>query len=173
MLLGLVLDIICKNMTIERSSFFDTRTRYFLTAGKGDGFLADVALDQAREVAGLGYVVRLSSIVGPNCQRVRRRRISPGSIVSGAFAQMICDEPGKQIACAVAVAHPTDPSRASLVMEHHGYMRAREAKKIVVQMARAGLLDRGLQVRRVESIAVEHVVGAIGAGATFAAVVEL
>lgn len=160
-------------MTVEGSSFFDTRTRYFLTAGKGDGFLAGVALDQAREVAGLGYVVRLSSIVGTNCQRVRRRRITPGSIVSAAFAEMTCDEAGRRIASAVAVAHPTDPNRASLVMEHHGYMRARDAKQIVVQMARAGLMDRGLQVRRVESIAIDHVVGETGAAATFAAVVEL
>ena len=162
-------------MTVERHSFLDTRTRYFLTAGSGDGRWKEVALDQARVAAGLGEVniIKLSSIAGPNCLRMRYWNIEPGATVSAAFAQMACDEPGRLIACAVAVARPTDPTRAALIMEYHGFMRAGQAKRIAIKMARAGLLDRGLGVRRVESMAIEHVVGELGAGATFAAVVEL
>ena len=50
-------------MTVERHSFLDTRTRYFLTAGSGDGRWKEVALDQARVAAGLGEVniIKLSS----------------------------------------------------------------------------------------------------------------
>lgn len=131
-------------------------------------------MDQALVVAGLGEVkrLRLSSIVGPRCRK-RRWVVEPGSTVGAAFAEMTCDEAGSRIASAVAVALPTDLFRAAVIMEHHGFMRARQAKELVVEMARTSLLDRGLQVRRVESIAVEHVVGPIEAGATFAAVVEL
>lgn len=176
MLLGLDLVIIL-GMTAETETTipgFYVPSRYFLTAGEGAGSCGPVALDQARFVAGLGEVniIKLSSIVGPSCRK-RRWVVEPGSTVGAAFAQISCSEAGRRIASAVAVAHPTDQNRASLVMEHHGFMRARQAKKLVVEMARAGLLYRGLHVRRVESIAIEHVVGPMGAGATFAAVVEL
>lgn len=164
-----------KNMAVETLAGFNRYTQYFLIAGKGDAQWEEVALDQARVVAGLGEVrrLRLSSIVPPGCRRVSRLRLQPHSSVGVAYARMVCAEPDRQIASAVAVAHPTDRTRASLVMEYSGFMPAREAKEIVAQMARAGLLYRGLQVRRVESIAIEHIVGSMGAGATFAAVVEL
>lgn len=163
-----------KNMAVETLDGFKRYTQYFLIAGKGDGEWEEVALDQARVVAGLGEVrrLRLSSIVPPGCRRAGRLRLQPHSSVGVAYARMVCSEPGRQIASAVAVAHPTDRTRASLVMEYSGFAGQQEAKETVIQMAVAGLLYRGLQVRRVESIAIDNVVGDTGAAATFAAVVE-
>lgn len=174
MFLGLELDIISKNMIVEKLPGFYLPTRYFLTVGEGADLWKEVALYKSRMAAGLESVkiIRLSSIVGPRCRK-RRWVVEPGSTVNAAFAEMTCDEAGRRIASAVAVAHPADRARAAVVMEYHGFATAKEAKEIVTQMARAAILNRQLQVRRVESIAIEHVVGTARAGATFAAVVEL
>ena len=96
---------------------------------------------------------------------------APGTLVGVAYARLISVHPGKMIASAVAVARPTDPSRASLVMEHSAASTKDEVEQKVIWMAIEGMKSRGLDVACVESIGVEHVVETVGA--TFAAVVEV
>jgi arginine decarboxylase len=156
-----------------RQGFYQP-TRYFLCAGTGEASQGLVAFDRALIEAGVGDVnlVKLSSIIGPGCGRVEAFTPSPGSFVGVAFARCVSTTPGQRIASAVAVAHPTDVLRASVVMEYSGEGIDREtAERKVIDMATEAMKSRGLEVRAVESIGAEHTVS--GAGATFAAVVEV
>lgn len=148
-------------------------TSYFLAAGQGDASEKLVAFDRALLKAGVGDVnlIKLSSIVGPLCCRIEPVALKPGSLVAVAYASFTSNQPGQRIASAVAIAHPTDHSRAALVMEYSALASKDEAEQKVIAMAIEGMSSRGLGVESIESIAVEHVVEV--AGATFAAVVEL
>jgi arginine decarboxylase len=148
-------------------------TRYFLVAGVGDASVPLVAFDRALLDAGVADVnlIKLSSIVGPHCSRISPIPLTPGALVPVAYASRSSSQPGELIASAVAVAHPTDPERAALVMEHSGSAPCAEVEAEVIRMAIEGLESRGLRAARVESVGIEHVVRR--AGATFAAVVEI
>lgn len=148
-------------------------TRYFLTSGRGDAAWPLVAFDRALIDAGIADInlIKLTSIVGPGCDRIEPVRINPGGLVAVAYAHLESGEPGQLIASAVAIAHPTEPSRASLVMEHSASAPAAEVEATVIAMAIEGLRSRGLEALGVESISIEHTTGCYGA--TIAAVVEL
>jgi len=154
------------------SGFFQP-TAFFLVAGAGDASHALIAFDRALLAAGVGDVnlVKLSSIVGPRCIRVEPLSLVPGSLVPAAYAWITCDQPRQRIASAVAVAHPADPSRASLVTEHSAVASKNEVEEIVIAMAEEGMVSRGLKVARIDSIGIEHTVERVGA--TFAGVVEV
>ena len=148
-------------------------TKYFLVAGEGDSSESLVAFDCALLNSGVGdlNLIKLSSIVGPGCVRTEPLTLTPGSLVAVAFASMTDDKPGRTIASGVAVAHPTDSTRAALVMEHSDFASKKEVEDKVIRMAIEGIRNRGLEVAHVESIAIEHIVRVVGA--TFAAVVEV
>lgn len=152
---------------------FFVPTMYFLVAGAGDAEQELVAFDRALISAGVADVnlVKLSSIVPPGCRHINVVELEPGSFVGVAFAHLNSDRRGQRIASAVAVAHPTNPKRPSLVMEYSDFALSEQVERIVIEMARTGIESRGLEVARVESVAVEHIVDNLGA--TFAAVVEI
>ncbi len=156
----------------ELQGFFMPK-RYFLVAGSGDASDGLVAFDRALLNAGVGDVnlIKLSSIVPPGSQRIEPTPLARGSFVGVAFAWLTSSQPGERIASAVAIAHPANPVRASLVMEHSSVASREEVERRVVQMAQEGMKSRGLEVARVESIAIENLVQVVGA--TFAGVVEV
>ena len=80
---------------------------------------------------------------------------------------------GERISSAIAIGHPKDKSRASLIMEYSSSMSAAETEVVVRQMVIEGLKNRKLEVGYIESISVECIVDKISYAATFAAVVEL
>jgi arginine decarboxylase len=148
-------------------------TAYFLVAGAGDATAALVAFDKALLIAGIGDVnlVKLSSIVPPGAKRIEPFALPAGSLVGVAYANLESGFRGQRIASAVAIAHPEDRSRASVVMEYSGVGSKEDIEAIAVGMAREAMMSRRLTVAAVESIAVEHVVEVVGA--TFAGIVEI
>lgn len=155
------------------ASGFFVPSMYFLAAGAGDANQELVAFDRALINSGVADVnlVKLSSIVPPYCQRVNPLALQPGSFVGVAFAQLKSSKRGQLIASAVAVAHPTDPDRPSLVMEYSDFASCKEVQGIVIEMAKTGIESRGLRVSHVDSISIAHIVDVVGA--TFAAVIEI
>lgn len=152
---------------------FFSPTRYFLVAGTGDAFDGLVAFDKALLNAGISDVnlIKLSSIVGPGVRRIEPVSLKLGSFVGVAYASTTSAVVGERIASAVAIAHPTDKSRASLVMEHSDSASREEVEEYVKKMAIEGMHSRNLSVDFVEVIGAELVVQRVGA--TFAGVVEL
>jgi len=149
--------------------------RYFMTSGFGRGDTQLVAFDDALINAGVAdlNLMKLSSIVAPGCIRIQPVKIIPGSFVGVAYAHNIGTHTGERISSAIAIGHPKDKRRASLIMEYSSSMPAFETEAVVKQMVIEGLKNRKLEIEHIESISVECVVDKISYAATFAAVVEL
>ncbi len=148
-----------------------TPTKYFLVSGSSEGFALLNAFDGALLRAGIGdtNLVKMSSIVPPNCTLISPIKIPPGSLVPTAYASMTSDVPGEMISSAVAVALPEDPIHAGLIMEYSARGYRKDIEETVRQMATEGMKLRDRKIKNLTSIAVEHRVKSIGA--TFAAVV--
>ncbi len=148
-----------------------TPTKYFLVSGSSEGFALLNAFDGALLRAGIGdtNLVKMSSIVPPNCTLISPIKIPPGSLVPTAYASMTSDVPGEMISSAGAVALPEDPIHAGLIMEYSARGYRKDVEEMVRQMATEGMKLRDRKIKNLSSIAVEHRVKNIGA--TFAAVV--
>ena len=150
---------------------FKTPTKYFLVSGASEGFTLLNAFDGALLRAGIGdtNLVKMSSIVPPNCTLINPMKIHPGSLVPTAYASLTSDIPGEMISSAVAVALPEDPIHAGLIMEYSARGYRKDVEEMVRNMAIEGMKLRDRKIKDLSSIAIEHRVQKIGA--TFAAVV--
>jgi arginine decarboxylase len=131
--------------------------RYFIVCGAADAQTPLNAFDGALHNAGIGdlNLVRVSSIIPPNCRKVESHTINPGSLIAAAYASITSALPGEVIAAGIAVAIPEEPDRAGVVMEYSARGHREEIEEIVINMARGALEMRGLAVNRLESRAVD------------------
>lgn len=150
---------------------YDTPTHYFLTAGHAEGPTRLEAFDRALLDAGLGdvNVVRMSSILPPECTRVDPFVLPGGALVPVAYARADSSKTGQILSAAVAVAIPREPTEPGLIMEHHGGARLDEVTDQVRQMARRSMRRRERPIAEIRSAGAEHHVD--DHGAAFAGVV--
>jgi len=141
-------------MMIKKPSF------YFISAGTAEGFSPLNAFDNALLAAGVGdtNLVRLSSILPPQVERVEPFALPYGALVPVAYAQMGSSTPGEVISAAVAIAIPKDPKFPGLIMEHHDAAPLAEVEEQVREMARHGMMHRGRELAEIISVGSEHVV---------------
>ena len=146
-------------------------TAWFLAAGAAEGWTVLNAFDGALLAGGIGdvNVVKMSSILPPNCKRIEPMKLPGGALVPAAYAAYSSTETGERIAAGVAVAIPEDPSLPGLIMEYEGRGTKSDIEEHVREMARQGFLARDRAYKSIESIAVEHKV--IHTGGVLAAVV--
>jgi arginine decarboxylase len=137
---------------------------YFLAAGAGDASAALVAFDRALLSVGLGNInlIRLSSILPPGLKRTPPIQFQPGAFVGAAYATLSLESAGDLISAAVAVAHPLDDSRESIIMEHAAMLPAKDVESRAIDMARAALESRNLPIKDIETVKIEHKVQAVG-----------
>lgn len=100
--------------------------KYFLVAGYAEGPSLLNAFDNALQAAGVGNtnLVRMSSILPPNCRLIEPVKLPYGALVPVAYSEETWDEAGVVVSAAVAVGVPEDPELPGVIMEHH--MRADE-----------------------------------------------
>jgi len=148
-----------------------TPTKYFLVSGSSEGFMPLNAFDGSLLASGIGNcnLVKMSSIIPPNCQRIEPVTIPYGALVPVAYASKISQVPGEIISAAVAAAFPVDESKPALIMEYSGAGHQEEVEQIVINMAEVGLKTRGEDVKEIVSICGTHQVD--HTGAAFAGVV--
>lgn len=144
---------------------------YFFAKGSSEGNTPLNAFDGALIDAGVGNfnLVKVSSIIPPNCQEGKGIIIPSGSLVPTAYASIISDIPGEIISAAVAIALPKDKDVPGLIMEYSARGHKEEIESIVKNMAKEGMAKRNTQVDKIISDSVESKVKHIGAA--FAAVV--
>jgi arginine decarboxylase len=137
---------------------------YFLTSGVGEGSTAQNAADAARLAAGIGQLSLSPCQVHlpPNCRQCEPRPLTAGALTPGQFATISGEVPGEVISAAVAVAWPTDPASGAVVMEHAAAGHKEDIEAIARRMAEDGLRARGLKLRQLRSIAVQHRVQKLG-----------
>jgi len=143
-------------------------TKFFVTAGSGEGSTELNAFDHALLDAGIGNVnlIKVSSILPPGAVYCPDLKIPPGSLVPVAYAAIISEEPGEVISAAVAVGISEDTF--GVIMEFSGRCRKEEAEKQVTAMAEEAFATRKLPLKEIKIAAVEHQVKNIGCA--FAAV---
>lgn len=150
-----------------------TPTLHAFVSGRSEGFTPLNAFDGALLDAGVGNtnLVKMSSIVPPGTREVEvaQMRLPPGALVPIAYATMESDIPGSMICAAVAAAWPTDPAKPGLIMEYHSHGHREDADDVVQRMVRAGMEQRGWEIKALKSVAIDLQVKRIGA--VFAAVV--
>lgn len=148
-----------------------TPTKFFLTAGKAEGYMPLNAFDAALLDAGVGdtNLVRMSSILPPSCEEIKPAKLPYGSLVPIAYASMNDHIPGEKISAGVAIAIPEDPKEPGLIMEYSARGHKSDIEAIVRKMAEEGFKTRNRALKEIKSIAIEHTVDKIGA--VFAAVV--
>lgn len=148
-----------------------TPTKFFLVAGSSEGYTPLNAFDGALLDAGIGNtnLVKMSSIIPPNCEEIKPVSLPYGALVPVAYASISSDLEGEVISAAVAAAVPKDPAKPGLIMEYSSRGRKKDIEKIVRKMAEKGLQMRHEEIGEIKSISIEHRVKKIGTA--FAAVV--
>ena len=148
-----------------------TPTTHFFTCGSSEGFTQLNSLDGALLDARIGNtnLVKVSSIVPPGSKLVEPRALPQGALVPAAYAAITSDLPGEIISAGVAIAYPGDVEHAGLIMEYSARGHKEDIEAIVRRMAEEGLRMRGLEIRDLRSISVQHKVEKIGTA--FASVV--
>ncbi len=146
-------------------------TRYFLCAGAAEGKTPLNAFDAALLNAGVGdcNLVKLSSILPPNCALVEPFRPAPGALTPVAYAHMSATLPGEVISAAVACGVPEDPELPGVIMEYSARGSAENAEAIVRDMVEFAFETRQRSLKEIHSISAEHKVDLLCS--VFAAVV--
>lgn len=144
---------------------------YFLVSGSAEGFLPLNAFDNALLDSGIGNVnlVKMSSIIPPDCKKIEPVSLPYGSLVPVAYASKISQIPGEVIASAVACGIPGDEKLPGLIMEYSSSGHKEDIEAIVIKMVEEGFRERGFELKEIHSIAASHSVKRTGA--SFAAVV--
>lgn len=144
---------------------FFTPTKYFITVGRAEGVSNLNAFDAALLSACIGNtnLVKISSILPPQCREVAPVRLPLGALVPTAYGTIASEEPGRIISAAVAIALPEDEDDPGLIMEAGELGPCEEVEGTVRRMAAEGMKVRGSPIRRIVSRSVEHKVEHNGA----------
>jgi arginine decarboxylase len=101
--------------------------KLFLTKGVGRHKEKLSSFELALRSAGIAKfnLVKVSSIVPPNCQVISRRAglglLSPGQIIHCVLSQDATNEPHRLLAASIGVALPRNRENYGYLSEHHGF----------------------------------------------------
>ncbi len=142
--------------------------KYFVTAASAEGETSLTAFDGALLKARVGNtnLLKVSSILPPDCVFDPDLVIPPGSLLPIAYGYITSSEPGDIISAAVAVG--IKHNSFGVIMEFSGKCSKKEAEQRVTAMVQEAFEMRGLELQEVKVAATEHVVEHIGCA--FAAV---
>ncbi len=134
---------------------------YKLASSHAEGISVLNAFDIALLESGIGNtnLVKMSSILPPNCEYDDHIAPPLGALVPVAYASIVSSKKGQKIAAAVAAAIPKDKTKNGLIMEYEDYdITKQQAEETVIKMARWGMEKRGYEIEKIVSIAAEHTV---------------
>ncbi len=99
----------------------------FFTKGVGKHRTRLQSFELALRHAGIeeGNLVRVSSILPPNCKIIPRAKgleqLRPGEITFVVLAEASTDEPSRLVGAGIGVAQPASGQTYGYISEHHGY----------------------------------------------------
>ena len=136
-----------------------TPKKVTVVAGRGEGDHKLTAFDAALLAAGIGNLnlIKVSSILPPECELVEQLDIPPGALTPTAYGTISSDVKGDRIAAAVAVGF-SDHDYGT-IMEFSGHCTQEEAERAVRAMVEEAFRRRGMRLRDVRVASAEHVVG--------------
>jgi arginine decarboxylase len=117
-------------------------TKVFFTKGVGKHRTRLQSFELALRKAGIEQcnLVRVSSILPPNCKVISRARglqqLRPGQITFVVLADAATDEPSRLVGAGVGLAQPADGTQYGYISEHHSFgMQQRRLADLVEDMA--------------------------------------
>ncbi|WP_041313580.1 pyruvoyl-dependent arginine decarboxylase [Heliomicrobium modesticaldum] len=136
--------------------------KFFITAAAAEGKSKLTAFDNALLKAGIGNVnlVRVSSILPPECEYAPDMKIPYGALVPTAYGSIVSDIPGETIAAAIAVG--VSPDSFGVIMELTGKFTKEEAEARITRMVQEAFEVRGMELKEIKVQAVDHTVETIG-----------
>ncbi len=145
--------------------------RFFMVKGNAEGISHLNSFDGALLDSGIGNtnLIKISSIIPPDCKFTKFIQIPAGSFIPVAYASITSDMPGEYIAAGVAAIIPTNRELAGVIMEYSSRGREKDIKSIVKNMAIESMKMRKITDYKIKAKVVEHRVRHIGTA--FAAVV--
>jgi len=148
----------------------NTPNIYCLVKGSSEGRTPLNAFDNALLNAGIGdtNLMRMSSILPPDCKQVEELNLPFGGLIPLAYASLESTKPDEVISAAIAVGIPEDPTLPGVIMEHEDTALLDMVEHKVRQMVIDAFEYRKRQLKEVKSIGIQHTVqkcGAVFAGA--------
>jgi len=130
------------------------------------------AFDRALVVAGISdyNIIKVSSVLPPNCLRQNGIILSKGSLLPSAFAVTYSNTIGETISAAVAVAIPFNKSDIGVIMEHSSFSNKNRTETMVRLMAEQAMNDRKVAFSEIISTSVEYLVATSDIHCAFATV---
>jgi len=130
-----------------------TPTKYFFVKGAAEGLTKLNAFDKSLLNSGIGdtNLIRLSSIVPPNCQEIEKVKIPGGSFVPIAYAGLTSDHAGEIISAGVAIGIPQDSTLPGLIMEYSAVSDRQSVEEMVKKMVIEGFRYRDRELKEIKT----------------------
>lgn len=145
----------------------DNRTprSHFFACGAAEGETVPNSTDNARLQAGIGSInlIETGNVIPPWCRIDEPLPLPEGAIIPALYTEFTSNVPGEVISAGVAIAYPTDDSRPAVAMKYATCGHKEDIEAIVRRMAEEGLRQRGLNLKEIHSVAVQHRVEQRGA----------
>lgn len=134
----------------------DTSKNYIITSGKGSDRFELVSFDKALYDSKLANynLVRVSSILPPNCLEQHGVTAKPGSVLFTAYAS-ISDNKEGIISAAVGVGIPENPTEVGVIMEYSCCNTKEVSIDIVSQMVQSAMRLRGSKIKDIKIASAE------------------
>ena len=134
---------------------------YYISSGTGTSAFKMVAFDNALISAGISNynLVKVSSILPRFCKRKDAVDLQEGSPLLTAYASISSDIYGTQLATAVAVGVPKDPSSIGVIMEYEGIgISAKEAENYAEKMVEEAMNNHKIDIENILITSAEGIV---------------
>lgn len=144
---------------------------YTLTSSNEEGLTKLNAFDMCLLKSNIGNMnlIKVSSILPPQCTYIDNISFPLGSLVPVAYASITSNKPHQIISAAVAVAIPKNKYLNGLIMEYEDFTTKQKVENIVIDMVRWGMEQRGYEIEKIISISSQHIVQ--NTGCAFACVI--
>lgn len=130
---------------------------YILRTGTGCSINKLTAFNRALIAAGVSNynLVKVSSILPPNCYHRNEIALSKGLLLPSAFSSIYSDRIGDILSSSVAIGIPSDSDNIGIIMEHSALSSKDETEKTARVLVIQAMQDRDIPFSEIISVAVE------------------
>ena len=130
---------------------------YVIRTGTGSGTDKLAAFDRALISAGVSNynIIKVSSILPPNCKQQSKILLLKGSILPSAFEAIYSNKIGNIISASVGIGIPSNNDNIGVIMKYSSFSKKNESEKFVRELVVQAMQDREIPFSEILSVAVE------------------
>ncbi len=132
-------------------------SHYTLCSGVGHSNGKHNAFDRALIDAGISdyNLVKISSILPPNCAPERKVLLPKGLLLPTAVAAIFSNDVGTRLSAAIAIGIPQDRNNIGVIMEYSTYFSKEETENLACTYACQAMKDRHIEIKSIVSTSSE------------------